>query len=110
MSQEFVCQGALENRPRNIIYFFLFQEVQREKERQKDTKVEVRREERWRVLENSQTTLIGVSLKRICEWAGAHNAVGVTAALWQRPGNLCVCVCQCVSASVHRYAQAHGWL
>lgn len=51
------------------------------------------REERWRVLGNSQTTLIGVSLKRSCGWAGARSAAAVTAALWQRPGNLCVCLC-----------------
>lgn len=59
------------------------------------------REERWRVLGNSQTTLIGVSLRRSCEWEGARSAVAVTAALWQRPGNLCVCV------YVHRYARLH---
>lgn len=64
------------------------------------------RAERWRVLGNSQTTSIAVSLKRSCGWAGARSAAAATAALWQRPGNLCVCLC--ASVSVHRYARLHG--
>lgn len=54
---------------------------------------------RWRVLGNSQTTLIAVSLERSCGWEEARGAVAVTAALWPRPGKSCVstCVCVCVS-------------
>lgn len=57
----------------------------------------MRKQRRWRVLENSQTTLIAVSLERSYGWAEARGAVAVTAALWQRPGNVCVPVCVCLS-------------
>lgn len=52
---------------------------------------------RWRVLGNSQTTLIAVSLERSCGWEEARGAVAVTAALWPRPGKSCVSTCVCVS-------------
>lgn len=62
----------------------------------KPKKKKTEKERRWRVLGNSQITLIGVSLERSCGWAEAHGAVAVTAALWQRPGNSCVCLFVCI--------------
>lgn len=64
---------------------------------------------RWRVLGNSQTTLIAVSLERSCGWEEARGAVAVTAALWPRPGKSCVSTCVSVSLClVGVYCCLHG--
>lgn len=66
--------------------------------KRRDGEVELSdKRKRWRVLGNSQTTLIAVSLERSCGWEEARGAVAVTAALWPRPGKSCVSTCVCVT-------------